>query len=339
LGALNKGMTMQTRKLGPFEVSSIGFGCMSLSHAYGGRPDRTTAQAILHGALDAGYTMLDTAALYGLGANETLIGETLKHRRGDYVLASKCGLRMVDGKRVFDGTPAGVRQVCEESLGRLQTDVIDLYYLHRLDPGTPIEETVGGLARLVDQGKIRAIGLSEVSAATLRRAHGVHPIAAMQSEYSLWTRNPEIAVLDACKDLGATFVAFSPVARGFLAGRPASADQLAAGDIRAAMPRFQGEAFQANLKLLAPFGRIAREVGCSMAQLALAWVLAQGEHIIALPGTGKLEHLIENAGAAEIRLDADTIRRVGEIVNRNTVHGPRYNPSTQSEIDTEEFPP
>jgi aryl-alcohol dehydrogenase-like predicted oxidoreductase len=328
---------MHTRKLGPFQVGEIAFGCMSLSHAYGDRPDRETGQAILHAALDTGYTLLDTAALYGMGANETLVGETLKARRGEYTLASKCGLRIIDGQRVIDGTPEGIRAVCEDSLRRLQTEVIDLYYLHRMDPNTPIEESVGALAELVREGKIRTIGLSEVSAATLRRAHAVHPITALQTEYSLWTRNPEIAVLDACQALGVAFVAFSPLARGFLAGKLRGPEHFEPGDIRLAMPRFSAENYPANLKLLGPFAELAREAGCSMAQLAMAWVLAQGEHIIALPGTGKMEHMIEDAEASKIKPSADILRRAGELINQHTVHGARYNPTNQLDVETEEF--
>ncbi len=208
---------MDQRKLGDFEVSAIGLGCMSLSHAYGSPPPRDQAERVLKGALDAGYTFLDTAAVYGVGHNETLVGEVLKDRRSDYVLASKCGLTNGD-QRELNGHPDVLKATCEGSLKRLQTDVIDLYYLHRWDKRVPIEDSVGALADLVKEGKIRAIGLSEVSAPTLRRAHAVHPIAALQTEYSPWTRNPEIAVLDACRELGVTFVAFSPVGRGFLAG-------------------------------------------------------------------------------------------------------------------------
>ena len=208
---------MDQRKLGDFEVSAIGLGCMSLSHAYGSPPPRDQAERVLKGALDAGYTFLDTAAVYGVGHNETLVGEVLKDRRSDYVLASKCGLTNGD-QRELNGHPDVLKATCEGSLKRLQTDVIDLYYLHRWDKRVPIEDSVGALADLVKEGKIRAIGLSEVSAPTLRRAHTVHPIAALQTEYSPWTRNPEIAVLDACRELGVTFVAFSPVGRGFLAG-------------------------------------------------------------------------------------------------------------------------
>ena len=326
---------MRTRKLGPFTVSSVALGCMSLSHGYGDRPDRAGAEAVLNGALDMGFTMLDTATVYGMGANEALIGEVLAKRRKEFTLASKCGLYIADGKRVIDGRPQTLRRSIDDSLARLKTDVIDLYYIHRLDPDTPIEDSVGELARGVEAGKIRAIGLSEMSAVTLRRAHAVHPITAMQTEYSLWTRNAEIAVLDACRELGVAFVAFSPLARGFLTAKPPQSFQ--PGDIRAGMPRFQGDNYAANLKLLEPFAALAREAGCSPAQLALAWVLAQGEHIIALPGTGKLDHLADDAGADAVSLGAEALRRAGEIINRHTVHGPRYNAANQLDINTEEF--
>ena len=326
---------MRTRKLGPFTVSSVALGCMSLSHGYGDRPDRAGAEAVLNGALDMGFTMLDTATVYGMGANEALIGEVLAKRRKEFTLASKCGLYIADGKRVIDGRPQTLRRSIDDSLARLKTDVIDLYYIHRLDPDTPIEDSVGELARGVEAGKIRAIGLSEMSAVTLRRAHAVHPITAMQTEYSLWTRNAEIAVLDACRELGVAFVAFSPLARGFLTAKPPQSFQ--PGDIRAGMPRFQGDNYTANLKLLEPFAALAREAGCTPAQLALAWVLAQGEHIIALPGTGKLDHLADDAGADAVSLGAEALRRAGEIINRHTVHGPRYNAANQLDINTEEF--
>jgi len=326
---------MRTRQLGPFTVSSIALGCMSLSHGYGDRPDRAGAEAVLNGALDLGYTLLDTATVYGMGANETLIGEVLGKRRREFTLASKCGLYIADGKRVIDGRPQTLRRSIDDSLARLKTEVIDIYYIHRLDPHTPIEDSVGELARGVEAGKIRCIGLSEMSAATLRRAHAVHPITAMQTEYSLCTRNAEIAVLDACRELGVAFVAFSPLARGFLTAKPPLAFQ--PGDIRLGMPRFQGDNYAANLKLLEPFAALAREAGCSPAQLALAWVLAQGEHIIALPGTGKLAHLADDAGADSVSLGAEVLRRAGEIINRNTVQGPRYNAANQLDIDTEEF--
>jgi aryl-alcohol dehydrogenase-like predicted oxidoreductase len=327
---------MHTRRLGPFDVSAIGLGCMNLSHGYAGQPDEAYGARLLNEALDAGYTFLDTASLYGYGRNEMLIGEAVGHRRDDYVLASKCGLiRTSDGKVSLDGSPEGIRRVCEESLRNLKTDVIDLYYLHRLDPKTPIEESVGALSDLVAEGKIRTIGLSEVSAETLRRAHAVHPVTAVQTEYSLWTRNPEIAVLDACAELGTTFVAFSPVARGFLADGVHDMAQVGEGDMRHAMPRFQGEAFLANLKLLAAFRELAAEAGCTPAQLSLAWLLAQGPHVAPIPGTGKIEHMLENF--VEVAPSAEVLRRADQLINQRTVQGPRYPAAMQGQIDTEEF--
>ncbi|MEJ0025057.1 MAG: aldo/keto reductase [Rhizomicrobium sp.] len=325
-----------TRKLGPFSVPAVGLGCMSLSHAYGSPPDAQTAAKVLHGALDMGCTFLDTAALYGFGANETLIGNVLKERRGEYVLASKCGIsRNTQGVREINGRPEEIKKTCDESLSRLQTDVIDLYYLHRWDKRVPIEESVGALADLIRAGKIKTIGLSEVSAPTLRKAHAVHPVTALQSEYSLWTRNPEIATLAACKELGTAFVAFSPVGRGFLAGGLRDAGALQEKDIRRAMPRFQGENFAANLKLLEGLATIAREKDCTPAQLSLAWVLSRGEHVIAIPGTTSLAHLQEDFAARDLALDAATFARLDALINARTVHGRRYNAATEAEIDTE----
>lgn len=325
---------MDKRRLGEFEVSAIGLGCMSLSHAYGTPPPREQAERVLLGALDAGYTFFDTAAVYGLGHNETLLGEVLKGRRGEFVLASKCGLTNGD-QRELNGRPEVLKATCEGSLRRLQTEVIDLYYLHRWDKRVPIEESVGALADLVKEGKIRAIGLSEVSAPTLRRAHAVHPIAALQTEYSPWTRNPEIAVLEACCELGVTFVAFSPVGRGFLAGGVTDPSALVEGDLRKGMPRFQGEAFTANLKMLDSFKALAKEAGCTPAQLCLAWLLRKGEDIIPIPGTANPDHMVENARAAEIRLSDAVMARVDELVNAQTVSGPRYAPAMQATVDTE----
>jgi aryl-alcohol dehydrogenase-like predicted oxidoreductase len=314
---------MDKRKVGQFEVSAIGLGCMSLSHAYGSPPPREQAERVLKGALDAGYTFLDTAAVYGIGHNETLIGEVLGDRRQDYVLASKAGLTNGD-KRELNGHPDVLKATCEGSLRRLKTDVIDLYYLHRYDKRVPIEDSVGALADLVKEGKVRTIGLSEVSAPTLRRAHAVHPITALQTEYSPWTRNPEIA-----------FVAFSPVARGFLADNLHDPDALEEGDLRKAMPRFQGEAFQANLKLLDGFKAIAKHAGCTPAQLCLAWLLQKDEIIVPIPGTTNPDHMVENARAAEVRLSAATMAAIEELVNPRTVSGHRYSPAMQAAIDTE----
>ena len=327
---------MQRRKLGPFSVSALGVGCMSLSHAYGHPPDPATAADVLLKALDLGYNFFDTAAQYGFGANETLLGQVLKHRRRDIVLASKAGMfKNAQGVREVDARPEVLKKTCDDALIRLQTDVIDLYYLHRWDKRVPVEDSIGALSDLVREGKVRTIGISEVSVETLRKAHRVHPIAALQSEYSLWTRDAEIAVLDACKDMGIAFVAFSPLARGFLSGAVRDVAALPAKDIRLAMPRFQGENFSKNLRLLDGFSAIARQNDCSMAQLALAWLFARGDHIIPIPGTTRLDHLEENARAPGIELSADTLKRLDALINTATVSGPRYNAATFSEIDTE----
>jgi aryl-alcohol dehydrogenase-like predicted oxidoreductase len=332
---------VKQRQIGPFQVSAIGLGCMNLSHAYGAPPSFEDASALLHRALDLGCTLFDTATLYGFGANEELVGKVLAPHRAKFTLASKCGIQGVqsaDGlKRVIDGRPATLRATCEGSLRRLQTDVIDLYYLHRWDKQVPIEDSVGALADLKREGKIRAIGLSEVSAATLRRAHAVHPIAAVQTEYSLWTRNPEIAVLDACRELGAAFVAFSPVARGFLTGKLHDVSGLGAKDIRRAMPRFDAAPYAANLALLDGYLAVAREAGCTPAQLALAWLLARGEHIVPIPGTTHIDHLEENFGADAVVLAPALMQRLDTLINQHTVQGARYNPANQAEVDTEEF--
>ena len=325
---------MQTRPLGPFQVSAIGLGCMSLSHAYGPPPPREQAERVLLGALDAGYTFFDTAAVYGLGHNERLVGEVLGPHRDKFVLASKCG--MTNGEqRDLNGSPERLKTTCDESLQRLGVDVIDLYYLHRWDRRVPIEDSVGALADLVTAGKIRSIGLSEVSAPTLRRAHAVHPIAALQTEYSPWTRNPEIAALEACRELGVTFVAFSPVARGFLAGGVRDLSGLREGDFRFGMPRFQGEAFEANLKLLAAFEAIAAKAGCTPAQLCLAWLMHKDPTIVSIPGTSRPKHMRENAGAAAVTLSADIMAEIEATVNANTVTGPRYPAGMQATVDTE----
>ena len=331
--------TVQTRKLGPFDSSAIGLGGMCLSHAYGTPPDHETAAAVLLTALDLGYNHIDTAALYGFGANETLIGNVLAGRRRDFILATKGGMfRNAQGQREIDGRPLAIRRHCEESLTRLRTDVIDLYYLHRWDKRVPIEESVGAMADLVREGKVRTLGLSEVSAATLRAAHAVHPIAAVQTEYSLWTRNAEIAVLDACREMGIAFVAFSPLARGFFGGELRDPAALPPKDIRLGMPRFQGEHFTKNLALLDGLSAVAAEGGCTMAQAALAWVLSRGPHVIPIPGTTRLDHLAENAAAGQVRLAPAALARLDALINPSTVSGDRYSPAVQQEIDTEQEP-
>jgi aryl-alcohol dehydrogenase-like predicted oxidoreductase len=333
---------MQQRQLGPFKVSALGLGCMNICHAYGAPVSKEQAERVLLTALDQGVTHFDTAALYGFGASETLVGQVLGKHRSQFTLASKCGMQGVDvagdGKlvRVIDGRPATIRATCEAALKRLKTDVIDLYYLHRWDKQVPIEDSVGALSDLVRAGKIQTIGLSEVSAGTLRKAHAVHPITALQTEYSLWTRNPEIAVLQACRELGVAFVAFSPVARGFLCGE-IDVDTLDAKDIRRSMPRFSPEHYAANLKLLAPFQSIAREVGCSPAQLAIAWLLHQGQDILPIPGTAREDHLRDNLGASDVKLDAATLAKLDALINQQTVSGNRYNEQSNREVDTEAY--
>nr|WP_315241328.1 aldo/keto reductase [uncultured Albidiferax sp.] len=328
---------MKTRALGPFNVSAIGLGCMNLSHAYGAPVTAEQGEAVLMLALDRGVTLFDTAALYGFGANEDLVGKVLSKHRRHFTLASKCGMAGVDGKRVIDGRPATIQRTCEDALKRLRTDVIDLYYLHRWDKTVPIEDSVGALSDLVRQGKIQTIGLSEVSASTLRKAHAVHPITALQTEYSLWTRNPEIAVLQACKELGTAFVAFSPVARGFLTGALTDVATLDAKDIRRSMPRFAPENYAANLRLLGGLKTIAQEAGCTLAQLAIAWLLQQGEHIIPIPGTTRIDHLDEDLAAADVQLSPQVLAQLDALMAPRAITAGRYNAQSQSEVDTEEF--
>jgi aryl-alcohol dehydrogenase-like predicted oxidoreductase len=326
------------RKLGKRLVPPIGLGCMNLSHAYGLPPSLEVARGVLQKALDLGVTHFDSAALYGFGRNEELLGPFLKSYRDRIVLVSKCGMRGENGVRTIDARPEKLQEDLENSLRRLQTDTIDLYYLHRYDKVTPIEESIGTLSRFVEQGKIKAIGLSEVSATTLRKAHTIHPIAAVQSEFSLWSRNAEIAVLDACAELGVSFVAFSPLARGFLTGVDVSPKSFAEKDIRRGMPRFQEPHFSRNLRWLPKYRQIADAAGCTPAQLALAWVLRQGEHVHAIPGTTSVVHLVENVGASTVAMSDDIATELDALINPETVSGPRYPAATQAEIDTEEFP-
>ncbi len=336
-------MNLPIRRLGPFEVSAIGLGCMNLSHAYGEPVSAAQGERVLLAALDAGVTLFDTATLYGFGANESLVGRVLKPHRNRFTLASKCGMQGIDmngdGKlvRVIDGRPATLAETLEDSLRRLQTDVIDLYYLHRWDKGVPIEDSVGALADMVKKGHIRSIGLSEVSSTTLRRAHAVHPIAALQTEYSLWTRNPEISVLQTCLELGTAFVAFSPVARGFLCGAPIDVATLDEKDIRRSMPRFSAENFEANQKLLPAYHALAHEAGCSPSQLALAWLLHRSPHIIPIPGTTSVAHLMDDLGATGVVLSPETMKQLDCLINQDTVQGARYSAQATSEVDTETF--
>jgi aryl-alcohol dehydrogenase-like predicted oxidoreductase len=334
---------MKQRQLGPFQVAEIGLGCMNLSHAYGTPPPADEAERLLRRAIDAGVTLFDTAALYGFGANEALVGRVLKPHRSRVVLCSKGGMTgqpVGSGgalQRVIDGRPASIRRDCEASLQRLGTDVIDLYYLHRWDKRVPIEDSVGAMSRLVERGLVRALGLSEVSAATLMKAHAVHPIAAVQTEYSLWTRNPEIAVLAACREIGAAFVAFSPLGRAFLAAALRDLSTLQPKDIRTSMPRFEPAHHAANLALLPAYEALAAEAGCTPAQLALAWLLSRGGQVIPIPGTSSLPHLLENLGAATVQPAPGLLARLDGLIHQGTVSGARYNAQSQSDVDTEQF--
>lgn len=331
--------TLPTRRIGSLTVSAIGLGCMNLSHGYGPPVADEDGARLLNHALDSGVTFLDTAAIYGGGANEELIGKAVMHRRREFVLASKCVLGVFDGQRGLDGSPQAIAATLDGALARLGTDHIDLYYLHRPDRAVPIEESVGALARAVEAGKIGAIGLSEMSADMIRRAHAVHPIAAVQSEYSPWVRNPEVAVLDACRALGIGFVAFSPVGRGFLADRIGAGAHYPPEDMRGGMPRFVEPQLSHNLKLLDRFRQVARDAGRTPAQLALGWLLAQGEDIVPIPGTCSLAHLDEDIAAATLPpLDATTIAAVDAIFTPGAVAGRRYSPEMQAMVETELLP-
>lgn len=329
--------TLPMRRIGPLAVSAIGLGCMNLSYGYDVRPDEADAARLLNHALDAGVTLLDTAAIYGAGANERLLGQAVMHRRGDFTLASKCVLDLIDGKRVLDGSPATITRTLDQALGRLACDHIDLYYLHRLDRNVPIEESVGALVRAKEAGKIGAIGLSEMSAPSVRRAHAVHPIAAVQSEYSPWVRNPEVAVLETCHELGIGFVAFSPVARGMLANGVRH-NRFVAGDLRLGMPRFQDPNFGHNLALADRFGRIARQAGCTPAQLSLGWVLSRAPFVVPILGTRSIAHLDEGLRTLSVTLDEAALDAVDRVFAPGAVAGRRYPPETQVQIDTELLP-
>ncbi len=322
-----------SRKIGSLTVSDTGLGCMNISAGYGPADD-TESAALLLEALDIGITFLDTAFIYGAGHSETLMGNTLSAERQRYVLATKCGL----SPQGIDGHPDTIRQQCETSLRRLQTDVIDLYYLHRVDPDVPVEESVGAMSELVKAGKVREIGLSEISCDTLRRAHAVHPIAAVQSEYSLWSRTPEHGMLQACRDIGATFIPFSPLGRGFLAGSAHDVTQLDSSDLRAtiARPRFEPEAFAANEQLLIRFRKIATDYHCTTAQLALAWLLnIEDRMLVPIPGTRDSQHMRDNAAAADIRLDDSTLQSLNALINETVVTGTRYTSERMADADSE----
>lgn len=328
---------MTARSLAGRTVTPIGLGCMGMSWGYGPALSDNEAVRLLHRAMDLGYQHFDTAALYGMGRSESLLARALGKNRAKLFIASKVGLTVQSGGRAIDCRPATIKAGCEESLDRLRTDHIDLFYLHRLDPKVPIEDSMGAMAELVAEGKIGAIGLSEMSVATLRRAAAVHPVAAMQSEYSPFSRNVEIGVLDACRDLGAAFVAFSPLARGVLAGGLRDPASLDPADLRHRMPRFASENWPANLHLAEMFDYLAAEAGVTSAQLALSWVLYRGDHILAIPGTSSLQHLEENIGCCGWVLPDDLAIRIDALINQETVSGARYPAAVQAAIDTEEF--
>ncbi len=330
---------MKTRQLGRSgpRVSAIGLGCMSMSQSYGKKEDRNDESSIrvIQRALELGVTLLDTADIYGLGHNEELVGRAIRDRREKVVLATKFGF-VRDGSNPLgkvDGSPQHVREACEASLRRLGVGVIDLYYLHRRDPQVPIEETVGAMAQLVREGKVRHLGLSEVGAETLRRACAVHPIAALQSEYSLWTRDPEQGPLQACRELGVGFVPFSPLGRGFFTGRLQQDEIAGKSDLRSSMPRFQGENFQRNRRLVESLEALAAKKGCTAGQIALAWLLSRGEDIVPIPGTKRIPYLEENVGAVDITLSPADWAAIEAAVPVDAVAGERYAPDRMGLVD------
>ncbi|MDQ3797340.1 MAG: aldo/keto reductase [Pseudomonadota bacterium] len=319
---------MQQRKLGTqgLTVSALGLGCMGMSDFYGSRDDQESI-ATIHRALELGVSLLDTADMYGPFTNEELVGRAIKGRREDVVIATKFGIVRDPNDasiRGINGKPEYVRSACVASLKRLGVDSIDLYYQHRVDPETPIEDTVGAMAELVSAGKVRYIGLSEAGPDTLRRAHGVHPISALQTEYSLWSRDPEDEILDVCRELGIGFVAYSPLSRGFLTGQIQHFEDLPEGDYRRQSPRFQGDNFQRNLNLVSRVEEMAKEKGCTPSQLALAWVLAQGPDIVPIPGTKRRKYLEQNVAALDVHLSDADLKRLDEVAPRGAVAGARY---------------
>jgi aryl-alcohol dehydrogenase-like predicted oxidoreductase len=328
---------MNRRTLGPGgpEVSEIGLGCMGMSAFYG-TTDADESTATIHRALELGCDFLDTSDMYGPHTNEELVGRAITGRRDEVFLATKFGIKLEPGdppRRSIDGSPDYVRSACEGSLGRLGVDHIDLYYQHRVDPKTPIEDTVGAMARLVDEGKVRFIGLSEAAPHTLERAHAVHPIAALQTEYSLWTRDPEPEVLPMCRKLGVAFVAYSPLGRGFLTGAFKSPNDFDADDTRRNHPRFQGENFTRNLELVDKVKQLAADAGITASQLALAWVLAQGEDIVPIPGTKRRKYIEENAAAVDLTLPPDLIQRLKNIFPPDAAAGERYAPAMKALVN------
>ncbi len=327
---------MKTRNLGSqgLEVSSLGLGCMGMSEFYAGRDDAESV-ATLNRALDLGVTFLDTADMYGVGRNEELVGSIIRERREGIILATKFGnVRGDDGSfQGVNGHPDYVRSACDASLKRLGIDVIDLYYQHRVDPGVPIEETVGAMAELVTAGKVRYLGLSEAAPATIRRAHATHPISALQTEYSLWSRDPEAEILPTLRELGIGFVPYSPLGRGFLTGTFKTPGDLPADDYRSDAPRFQGDAFAKNLELVAEIERMAQGRGCTLAQFALAWVLAKGEDSVPIPGTKRRSYLEDNLGALDVSLSAQELSRIDDILPPGAATGTRYAAPQMASLD------
>lgn len=325
------------RRLANRTLHPVGLGCMNLSWAYGTPPGREDAIALLNRAIDLGYDHLDTARIYGAGQNEALIGEALKGRRNEFFLASKCGI-VVDGpRRGIDCSPQALETAIDESLKLLQTDHIDLYYMHRFDPKVPVADCVGALKQAIDAGKIGSYGVSEWSAAHIREAHAVHPVGAVQTEYSLWTRNVELGVLDTCRELDIALVAFSPVARGALGGVLKDPSTLDKADLRTKMPRFNSENWPKNLRLIERFVELAGEAGVTPGQLSLAWVLSRGDHVHVIPGTTRLDHLEDNYHAAALQVEQDILEKADALINEDTVSGHRYHEAIRPTIDTEEF--
>jgi aryl-alcohol dehydrogenase-like predicted oxidoreductase len=315
---------MEHRELAGMRVSAIGLGCMGMSPIYGA-PEEGESIATVHRAIELGITFIDTSDMYGSGHNEELLGRALAGRRDRVVLATKFGnIRLPDGQTGVNGKPAYVREACEKSLERLQVETIDLYYVHRVDPDVPIEDTVGAMVRLKEQGKVRALGLSEAGTTTIRRAHAIHPIAALQTEYSLWTRDVEAEILPLCRELGITFVAYSPLGRGFLSGKIMEEGALAADDRRRQMPRFQGENLRKNVTLLDALQGVARARGCTPAQAALAWLLHRGQDVIPIPGTKRRRYLEENAQAVSMRLTPDDVAALDRAFAPGVAAGTRY---------------
>ncbi|NQY41090.1 MAG: aldo/keto reductase [Henriciella sp.] len=330
---------MQNRNVGPFSVNPVGLGCMNMMHAYNVPIPEEESDKLLNRALDLGYDFLDTATIYGMGESERRIGKFLKHRRDEFTLASKCVLGVEDGRRVLDARPEKIKAACEASLKRLQTDVIDLYYMHRPDAKVPLEDSVGALAELVQEGKIKTIGLSEMSADMLRTASAVYPIAAMQSEYSLIVRNPEIAVIEACKELGTSLVAFSPVGRGMFSQEPLDPSTYWEGDMRRSFfPRLAEPHFSKNMELVPMALDMAKRLGCSLPQLAIAWGLAKDECVVSIPGTKNLTHLEDNFGANDVVLSADDVAALDAHFAPEAIAGPRYSAMGQATVTTEIYP-